>query len=197
MNTISTRARRLLRVIALRGVGTWRGGRIDVTKADREAPSASGMGEFGGTLGPPEGGSGLGVVTVAGAVGAKVPRETSVEVCGLSEALSATDRVADRAPWVVGWNSTWTEQELFGCRVVPLQPSATLAKSAASIPATVTMPIASGAVPALATVSVPGGAALPAWVLPNTRGFGLTKAGAVGCFVPLPWSAATCGLSEA
>src|SRR6266581_766528 len=162
MNTISTRARRPLRPIALRLVGTWRGVRIDVTKVDREAPGGPTARVVGGTPGLPEGGSELGVDTPAGDVGTKVLRETSVDVCGLSEALSAT-----------------------------------LAKSPALVPPTVTLLIASGAVPALATVTVPGGSVLPAWGLPNTRRLGLTDARAVGCFVPLPWSAATCGLSDA
>src|SRR3989440_7962427 len=157
MNTISTRARRPLRPIALRLVGTWRGVRIDVTKVDREAPGGPTARVVGGTPGLPEGGSELGVDTPAGDVGTKVLRETSVDVCGLSEALSATDSVADRAPWVVGRNSTCTEQDVFGCRVLPLQPSATLAKSPALVPPTVTLLIASGAVPALVTVTVPGG----------------------------------------
>ena len=52
-------------------------------------------------------------------------------------------------------------QKLFGCSVLPLQPSATLAKSPALVPPTVTLPIASGAVPVLATVTVSGGVLLP------------------------------------
>src|SRR5207302_1934015 len=158
MNTISTRARRPLRPIALRLVGTWRGVRIDETKAEREAPNASTPPLGAGTLGLPGGGSEPGVETpAAGGVGAKVPRETRVDVCGVSEALSATDSVADRAPWVVGWNCTWTEHDVFGRRVLPLQVSATLAKSTALVPPTATLPIESAAVPALATVIVPAG----------------------------------------
>src|SRR2546423_10696667 len=181
MNTISTRARRPLRPIALRLVGTWRGVRIDVTKVDREAPGGPTARVVGGTPGLPEGGSELGVDTPAGDVGTKVLRETSVDVCGLSEALSATDSVADRAPWVVGRNCTCTEQALFGGRVLPLQPSTTLAKSPALVPPTVTLPIESAAVPTLATVTVPGGAVLPAWGLWKTRGRAEEGRGGEGC----------------
>src|SRR5260370_1183456 len=193
MNTISARARRLLRPIALKLVGTWRGGRIDVTKADREAPSASPPRLVGGTLGLPPGGSERGAETAAGAAGGKVLGASRVAACGLSEALSATDSVADRAPWVVGWNCTCTEQEVFGCRVLPLQPSAALAKSPASVPPTATLPIESAAVPTLATVIVPGGAVLPAWALRDTRGSGLRNAGAGGRLVPVPWRAGAVG----
>src|SRR5947207_2624653 len=196
MNTISKRARRLLRPIAVRLVETWRGLRIDMTNVEREARGASTPLVAGRASALREGGSGLGVETPAGSGGVRVPREARAATCGLSDALSATDSVADRAPWIVGRNCTCTKQEPFGGRVLPLQPSATLAKSPALAPPTVTLPIARGAVPALATVTVPGGAVLPTWVLPNPRGLGLTNARAVGCLVPVPWRAATCGLSD-
>src|SRR2546430_15925682 len=125
MNTISARARRPLRPIALRLVGTWRGVRIDVTKVDREAPGGPPARVVGGTSGLPEGGSELGVDTPAGDVGTKVLRETSVDVCGLSEALSATDSVADRAPWVVGQNGTGTGRDRVGSTVVAVSPKKT------------------------------------------------------------------------
>src|SRR5439155_14432355 len=118
---------------------------------------------------------GLGL-TNARAVGCFVPVPWRAATCGLSDPLSATDSSADRARWIVGRNCTCTKQEPFGGRVLPLQPSATLAKSPALAPPTVTLPIASGAVPALATVTVSGGAALPTWVLSNPTGLGLTNA---------------------
>ena len=66
---------------------------------------------------------------------------------------------------MVGRNCTSTAHDVFGCRVLPLQPSATLAKSPASAPLTVTLPIDSGAVPALARVTVSGGALLSGLVV--------------------------------
>src|SRR5437763_2705279 len=108
MNTISKRARRLLRPIAVRLVETWRGLRIDMTNVEREARGASTPLVAGRASALREGGSGLGVETPAGSGGVRVPREARAATCGLSDALSATDSVADRAPWIVGRNCTCT-----------------------------------------------------------------------------------------
>src|SRR5437763_1025385 len=197
MNTISKRARRLLRPIAVRLVETWRGLRIDMTKVEREARGASTPLMAGRASALREGGSGLGVETPAGSGGARVPREARAATCGLSDALSATDSVADRAPWIVGRNCTCTKQELDRERTWLNPPHGSLSNAPAWAPPTVTLPIARGAVPAMATVTLPVVVLLPSCELPDPRSFPTRRSSDLGARVPREARAATCGLSDA
>jgi hypothetical protein len=82
-----------------------------------------------------------------------VPVPLKPSVCGLSEALSANESEAVRAPVALGVKVTLTVQVLLGVTVAPVQVSALLAKSVELVPVRVTLVMVRLAVPLLVTVT--------------------------------------------